>query len=214
VYWERVHEQKEPEQVSWYAPQLEHSVALWERTGLGAQARVVDVGGGISTFADAMIERGVAQLAVVDISAAALERTKRRLAQRAESVRFVVADVTEALDLEQIGAPVGLWHDRAVFHFLTQPEQRDAYRDNLSRALAPGGYVIAATFALDGPSKCSGLEVARYDAASLVEALSDSGRGLAFEVLEHREVAHTTPWGSEQRFVYVLLRRREAIQKM
>ena len=156
------------------------------------------MGGGASLLVDRLIERGFTNLTVVDVSAAALKLSQERLGPRADGVHWLQADA-RFLKLPQ---PIDLWHDRAVFHFLTGPEDQAAYVGSLLAALRPGGHVVMATFALDGPHKCSGLDVARYSPETLAVTL-----GAAFALVRASERTHLTPAGLAQRFTYTLFRR-------
>lgn len=199
-HWEAVYAAKEPEQVSWYKPRLDRSLGWIEGLGLEAGAHVVDVGAGASTLVDDLLARGFGRVSAVDLSGQALGRSQARLGEEAaRRVRWIVGDATEAL-LE--ADSVDLWHDRAVFHFLTEEAQRAAYVSQLSRALRVGGVVILATFAPDGPERCSGLPVARHSVASLREAL-----GPGYVLLDEAREVHETPWGSPQAFTYAMFRR-------
>lgn len=199
-HWEHVYRTKEPNAVSWYRPHLDRSLALVEACGLGPEASIVDIGGGASTLVDDLLDRGFSRIAVLDLAGPALEVSQERLGARGAGVRWLVGDAS-ARHFEE--ASVDLWHDRAVFHFLTEEGPRAAYLAELTRAVRPGGFVVLATFAPDGPERCSGLPVRRHDAAALAEAL-----GSAFEVLEEARDEHVTPWGSTQHFMYVRARRR------
>jgi ubiquinone/menaquinone biosynthesis C-methylase UbiE len=197
-HWDDVYTRKARDEVSWYRAHLERSVAWIEEYAPGPDAHVVDMGGGASTLVDDLLERGFGRVTVADLSAVALEATRGRLGERAQRVRWVVGDATAPL-LED--ASVDVWHDRAVFHFLTEPERRRAYVEQVRRCVRPGGHVIVATFAADGPERCSGLPVARYDAHELADAF-----GEGFSRVEDAREVHTTPWGSPQAFTWVVLR--------
>ncbi len=201
-HWQSVYTEKETTAVSWYREHLEQSIALIERCSLADSAAIVDVGGGASTLVDDLLERGFTNVTVLDLAAAAFEKVRQRLGERADDVRWVVGDVTEPL---LAADSVDLWHDRAVFHFMTEPAQRTAYLEQVRRVVRVGGYVLLGTFALDGPEKCSGFPVARYSPDGLFAQLDGLGVGFV-KVAEAREV-HETPWGSEQAFSYVLARR-------
>ncbi len=196
-HWDRVYGTK-GDGVSWYRPTLHRSLAIIDRLGLPSGASVIDVGSGSSTLADDLLERRL-QVTVADLSAVAIDATRVRLRERASEVRFLVGDIT---DVELPAKTFDLWHDRAVFHFLTEPAARAAYIRQVLRALRPGGYVVVATSGLRGPDRCSGLPVARYDDRSLHTAL---GVG-AFRKLGHEYEVHKTPWGAEQEFVYCYCR--------
>src|SRR6266851_3858445 len=163
-HWENVYATKAPEAVSWYRRHLETSLALIERAAEARDASIIDVGGGESTLVDDLLLRGYKSLTVLDVSQTAIEVTKMRLGSASEQVRWLVGDIVE-IQLEPHA--YDLWHDRALFHFLTTPEQRLAYVRQVSGAVKPGGHVIVSTFGPEGPTECSGLEVMRYDAESL-----------------------------------------------
>lgn len=198
-HWESVYQSKDAREVSWYRPHLDESLRLIEASGVEKTALIVDVGGGASTLVDDLLARGYTTLTVLDLSEAALSRSRERLGERAEAVRWLVGDATSPLCEEE---SVALWHDRAVFHFLTESDAQRAYVAQVYRSVRCGGYVVLGTFALDGPERCSGLPVKRYDAAGLVAVL-----GEGFELVTSSAETHQTPWESPQSFVYVLCRR-------
>lgn len=199
-HWQAVYSRKSADAVSWYREHLERSLDFIGSSGLGFDARVVDVGGGASTLAEDLLGAGHRNLAVVDIAPAALEAARERLGSRGDSVEWVVGDVTTDL----LGdASVDFWHDRAVFHFLTDPADREAYVSQVRRCVKPGGYVLIASFALDGPERCSGLSVTRYDADGIYAVL-ETGFDKVAEACE----THMTPQGNPQSFVYCLCRRQ------
>jgi 2-polyprenyl-3-methyl-5-hydroxy-6-metoxy-1,4-benzoquinol methylase len=175
------------------------SLDLIKSTGAGKQAGIIDVGGGASTLVDDLLAEGYSDLTVLDLSAAALEAARKRLGARENQVRWIEGDITE---VELPAGRYDLWHDRAVFHFLTAPEQREAYVQTVFQSVRPGGHVIVATFAEDGPEQCSGLPVMRYRADELHDEF-----GEAFTLLKHRKEAHHTPSGMVQQFVYCYCRR-------
>lgn len=193
-HWEQVYTVKAPDAVSWYAPHLDDSLAYIRQTGVPATASILDVGGGESTLVDDLIEAGYSAVSVLDISAKALEVCQARLGDAAANVTWLAADV---LKHPFVPESVDVWHDRAVFHFLTGPAQRHAYVQQVLRTLRPGGFAIVGTFGPNGPMQCSGLPVARYSADGLHGEF-----GAQFKLLDHRLVTHTTPWGAEQQFVY------------
>lgn len=192
-HWEQVYQTKTPDDVSWFQTRPAISLKLIEASGVGKDAGIIDVGGGASVLVDFLLDAGFSKLAVLDISAAALAHARKRLGQRAGLVEWCEADVTKFEAPRQFG----LWHDRAVFHFLTDKADRQKYVQTLKRTLTPGGQMVIATFALDGPPKCSGLEVARYDAAAICAEL-----GAEFHLVEQASETHTTPWQTEQKFSY------------
>jgi ubiquinone/menaquinone biosynthesis C-methylase UbiE len=193
-HWEGVYKAKTPTQVSWYQPHLERSLALVSRAGLRHDASIIDVGGGASTLVDDLLARGFTHMTVLDISGEALRVAKTRLGIRADDVRWVEADVTEAA-LPQHG--YDLWHDRAVFHFFTDADKRNQYVGVLRRALRVEGQMILATFGVNGPPRCSGLEVVRYNPEQLQAEL-----GKEFRLLETLREDHLTPFGGMQEFIY------------
>ena len=199
THWNDIYSRKQEDEVSWYQPEATISLELVARCKLPVGARIIDVGGGASRLVDGLLERGFANVTVLDLSEEALRKTRARLGARAEVVRWLASDVTTFEPTETYD----LWHDRAVFHFLTSPEDRAAYVKTLERAVAPGGSVIVGTFALDGPERCSGLEIVRYDARGLAAAM-----GPSFELVEELRHEHVTPGGKMQAFTFVRLLRR------
>ena len=198
THWETVFSTKTPDTVSWYRPHLEVSLDLIERRTPERSASIIDVGAGESTLVDDLLGRGYQQLTVLDVSTTAIEATKQRLGRSAEFVHWMLGDIT------QISLPpqsFDVWHDRAVFHFLTDLKQREAYVRSVLNAVRPGGHVIVSTFGPEGPTKCSGLEVMRYDAEALHREF-----GGRFRIEEHAEELHRTPWGATQQFVYCCCR--------
>ncbi|AMV40210.1 class I SAM-dependent methyltransferase [Planctomyces sp. SH-PL62] len=194
AHWDRVYEAKGPTGVSWYEPQLRTSLDLIARTEVAPDARIIDVGGGASTLVDDLVHGGYRDLTVLDVSGEALAFAKARLGARAGGVTWVEGDVTQA------GLPwwaYDLWHDRAVFHFLTAAADRRAYVEVVRRALKPGGHVIIATFGPAGPSRCSGLPVVRYGPEGLAREF-----GEGFRLMEARPEEHRTPEGNVQQFTY------------
>lgn len=198
THWEKVYRTKAPDAVSWYLPHLETSLALVKRTGASLTSSIIDVGGGESTLADDLVKRGYQNVTVLDISETAINVSKRRMGEAADHVHWLVADVL-AMELKPIAFDV--WHDRAVFHFLTTTEQRLAYVRNVARSLKRGGHVIVSTFGPEGPRKCSGLEVMRYDADSLHDQF-----GARFRLIESSQELHETPQGATQQFLYCYCR--------
>lgn len=195
THWETVYNTKAPTGVSWYRPHLETSLALIQRAAAGRlSAAIIDVGGGESTLVDDLLASGFQNLTVLDISQTAIEVSRKRLGPLAEKVHWLVADITETR--MEPGA-YDVWHDRAVFHFLTSPEQRAAYVRNAASAVKPGGHVIISTFGPEGPTKCSGLDVIRYDADSLHAQF-----GAHFCLIDSSKELHRTPFGTTQQFMY------------
>lgn len=198
-HWENVYATKSDRQVSWFQEVPKPSLDLVDALGLAPSSSVIDIGGGASRLVDGLLARGFRDLAVLDLSANALAAAKARLGEAGDAVEWIVADVTEW----QPRRTWDLWHDRAAFHFLVGDAEREAYVRCLRRALAPGGHVIIATFAPDGPEKCSGLLVARHDTDSLATLLGD-----AFETVRNFDHAHVTPGGNIQKFQFSLFSRR------
>ncbi len=200
AHWDNAYATKGEAGVSWFEDVPAVSLELIRQAGAGPASSIVDIGGGASRLADALLREGVGRITVLDISPAALDAAKARLGAAAGDIEWIVADVTEW----QPERRYDIWHDRAAFHFLTEADARAAYVERLRTALKPGGHAIIATFALDGPERCSGLPVMRYDPAGLAEVL-----GPSFELVDQRRYVHTTPWGSPQSFQFSLLRRVE-----
>jgi len=194
THWEKVYQTKAPDAVSWYRPHLETSIALIERTGAGHSLAIIDVGGGESTLADDLLARGYQNITVLDISETAIDVCQNRMGAAAGRIHWLVADVTRT---ELNNSAYDVWHDRAVFHFLTEAEQRAAYVRNVARSVKRDGHVIVSTFGPEGPMKCSGLDVVRYDADSLHDQF-----GARFRLVESSKELHRTPFGTTQQFLY------------
>lgn len=199
-HWESVYTTKSANEVSWFQEQAEVSLNLISKTNVPASGSIIDVGGGASTLVDGLIERGYGSVTVLDLSGAAISTARSRLGERAACVRWVEANILEA-DLP--AQTYDIWHDRAVFHFLTTPSDRRSYVRKAACALKPGGSVIIATFAEDGPTKCSGLPVMRYTANQLHAEFGET-----FQLVDFEKDVHLTPGGSQQRFVYCHFRKR------
>lgn len=197
-HWEEVYASKSPDAVSWYAPHLRESLAYIQRTQLPKSAAIIDVGGGEATLVDDLLDAGYSNVAVLDISAHAVQVCKQRLGTRAAAVAWHVADV---LEQRFEAGSFDIWHDRAVFHFLNSDEQRAAYVRQVVHALKPGGYAIVGTFGPQGPTQCSGLPVTRYAPDELHGQF-----GARFTLVESSYDVHKTPWGSHQQFVYCFCR--------
>jgi 2-polyprenyl-3-methyl-5-hydroxy-6-metoxy-1,4-benzoquinol methylase len=198
AHWDKVYGAKTADTVSWYRPHLDRSLALIEQAAPQRSASVIDVGGGESTLVDDLLLRGYANITVLDISQSAIDVTRGRLGSAADQVCWIAADVTE-VELEP--RAYDLWHDRAVFHFLTLPEQRTAYVRQVARSVRPGGHVIVSAFGPEGPTRCSGLEVVRYDAESLHREF-----GVSFRMVESSTELHHTPFDTTQQFLYCYCR--------
>jgi 2-polyprenyl-3-methyl-5-hydroxy-6-metoxy-1,4-benzoquinol methylase len=198
THWEKIYTIKAPDQVSWYRPHLETSIDLIERSISDRSAPIIDIGGGESTLVDDLLARGFQNVTVLDVSQVAIDATKQRLGQVADRLHWVTADITQ---VQLHPAAYDVWHDRAVFHFLTALEQRAAYVRQAARSVKAGGHVIVSTFGPEGPTKCSGLDVVRYDAESLHEEF-----GTRFRLVESSKELHETPFGTTQQFLYCYCR--------
>lgn len=198
-HWEQVYSTKSISGVSWFQEHAQQSVQLIRQAGLARDAGIIDVGGGASTLVDDLLNEGYTNVTVLDLSEAALTASKSRLGHRAGDVSWLVGDITR---VELPCHAYAVWHDRAVFHFLTAPAEREAYVQAVLRAVKPGGHVIVATFAEDGPDKCSGLPVMRYSADGLHAEF-----GAPFTLLQQEREEHHTPFGTVQKFIYCLCRK-------
>ncbi len=193
-HWESVYRNKPFDAVSWYAPHLGESLRLIQELCPDTTASIIDIGGGESTLVDDLLRHHYLDVSVLDISATAIDFTRQRLGPKAQDVRWHVGDITQYdFGTQQFD----LWHDRAVFHFLTEPSARQAYVALVRRAVKPGGYVLMATFGPDGPLQCSGLDVVRYDDQSLHHEF-----GEGFQMVGSEIAAHNTPMGTSQQFLY------------
>ncbi|MBK7281095.1 class I SAM-dependent methyltransferase [Candidatus Aalborgicola defluviihabitans] len=201
-HWEKVYTTKAADNVSWFQAHAELSMRLIRESCPRRDAAIIDVGGGASTLVDELLDDGYPNVTVLDLSSAALAESRRRLGVRGETVRWMEADITCA---EFEPHSFDLWHDRAVFHFLTTKKDRIAYVRQVLQAVKPGGHVIMATFGSDGPSQCSGLPVMRYAPDELHAEFGD-----AFTLLAHEEQLHHTPFGTDQQFVYCMCRKMVA----
>jgi len=197
-HWENVYQTKSSTEVSWYEPDPKQSLDLILQAAGESRVRVLDVGGGQSFLVDRLLDVGFANVAVLDISQTAIEATKARLGERASQVEWIVADITQRDALGEFD----IWHDRAVFHFITDPDDRRHYVDLLKRSLPIDGHFIVGTFAKGGPEKCSGLTICQYDADTMQAEL-----GSSFEPIKWCEYVHTTPSGKPQQFFYGLYKR-------
>lgn len=198
AHWENVYTTKAEAEVSWFQESPAVSLALIQATGVPGDAAIVDIGGGASRLVDALLHDGYSAVTVLDLSDHALAAARTRLGGSAASVQWIAADVTAW----ESATTFDVWHDRAAFHFLTEPADRSAYIARALKALRPGGHLIIGTFAPDGPERCSGLPVQRYDAASLGETL-----GRSFQLVDARSHDHVTPMGRVQRFQFSRFRR-------
>ena len=198
AHWEQVYQSKGPEQLSWFQAEATLSRELIARFAPDRNSCIVDVGAGASTLVDGLLADGYSHVTVLDLSVAALDVTRRRLGANASRVLWLEGDVL-TVSLPEASADV--WHDRAVFHFLTDPVDRVRYVEQVRRVVRPNGMVLVATFADDGPTRCSGLDVQRY---SPDELHNEFGRD--FRLLESRREEHHTPWGTPQAFTYCVCR--------
>jgi len=199
TYWEHIYARKAPTQVSWYQAHSQLSLRFIHSLGVQNTDPIIDVGGGASTLVDDLIADGFENITVLDISVTALNAAHERLREKGKHVNWMEADITQA-ELPQ--HHYALWHDRAVFHFLTQPQDRQRYVERVRHAVRPGGHVVVATFAPDGPDHCSGLEVMRYDPETLHHEFGDG-----FVLMENARETHHTPFGTEQKFIYCYCRK-------
>jgi SAM-dependent methyltransferase len=194
THWEKIYNEKAADAVSWYRPHLETSLTLIERAAPNRSASIIDVGGGESTLVDDLLARGYENITVLDIAQTAIDANRKRLGKASKRVHWLAADIIK------VGLPASaydVWHDRAVFHFLTTTTDRVAYVRQVARAVRPEGHVIVAAFGPEGPVRCSGLDVVRYDAESLHREF-----GVHFRLLDSSKELHHTPFGTIQQFLY------------
>lgn len=197
-HWKHVYERREPNQVSWFEASPATSLRWIERTGVAADAAILDAGGGASALAGELARRGYTDITVAEISPGAVERARAALGETAERITWIEAD----LRTHAFARRYDLWHDRAVFHFMVEAADRDAYMGTMAAAVRPGGHLVLATFGPDGPTECSGLPVRRYGADALAALLADRFLLIDSELTEHR-----TPSGSTQQFTFALFER-------
>ncbi len=198
AHWEDVYQSKAVDEVSWYRPHLDVSLRLIEGAAPDRDSAIIDVGGGEATLVDDLVARGYGDVTVLDISPAAIDVARAWMGSSAAPMHWITGDIT---DVELEATRYDVWHDRAVFHFLTKAEDRAAYVRQVARAVRPGGHVIVATFGPEGPEKCSGMDVVRYDAGSLHGEF-----GAKFRLLDSVMELHETPWGTPQQFMYCFCR--------
>ena len=196
-HWDTVYRLKGEHELSWHEDDPATSVALIREVA-SPHARIIDVGGGSSVLAGRLLTDGAQVVAVLDISEIALEKAKERIGEGCDRIRWIVSDVTSMPDIGQFD----IWHDRAVFHFLTRPEDRKNYLALVERTLLVGGHLIVSTFSPDGPERCSGLPVERYNAKKLADEF-----GKNFALIRELNEIHMTPWGNPQHFTYAVLKR-------
>jgi SAM-dependent methyltransferase len=197
-HWNSIYSLRNEREVSWFEPVSTVSLAMIESSGIVPSTSVIDIGCGESRLVDGLLARGLRKITLLDISAEALERTRRRLGAAGRTITWIDADVTG----EWTADPVDIWHDRAVFHFLTDAADRASYMRRLNELVKPHGTAIIATFALDGPEMCSGLPVVRYSPELLADELGND-----FALVEARRHQHATPRGTTQSFQYSRFRR-------
>lgn len=197
-HWETVYNTKKPTEVSWYQNDPVISLELIASTRIDLDQKIIDVGGGASILVDALLKKGFKDISVLDISLKAIQYAQERLNQSAQRIKWIESDIMEFESPDRYD----LWHDRAVFHFLTNSQDRKKYIRIMEKSVKPGGHVIIGTFSLEGPPKCSGLDVERYDVHKMKEEL-----GSSFELVRSKDEVHMTPWGKEQKFLYCHFRR-------
>jgi SAM-dependent methyltransferase len=202
-HWNAVYRWREVERLGWYEEKPVPSLDLLSKCGIGKNEPILDVGCGATTFIDCLIEEGYKNIIGLDISEVALSKLKERLGERASSVRFIVGDIAQLRQIDEIGS-VALWHDRACLHFLVDEREQQAYLSVLRGVVRKGGYVIIATFSLKGAERCSGLKVKRYDQNMLSEFLGEE-----FDLLEYFEYLYTMPSGDTRPYVYTLFQRKQ-----
>lgn len=197
-HWNKVYDSKTPTEVSWYEPMPETSLDYITECKLENDAAIIDIGGGDSFLAEFLLAKGFTDVTVVDISEKAIERAKKRLGERAEEIKWVVADAAEFKPEKKYA----LWHDRAAFHFLTRDEQVKNYVQTVKRSVKPGGYLVMGTFSENGPEKCSGIMIRQYSIAQMQELFSDD-----FTTMSCKNIDHTTPSGGIQNFTFCSFRK-------
>ncbi len=199
THWETVYETKSDQQVSWFREHLDNSLRMILNTKVGKEAAIIDVGGGSSTLVDDLLKNGFADLSVLDISAAALQKSQTRLGKNADKIEWIEADITEVSLPEN---HYDVWHDRAVFHFLTDEDDRQKYVGLVMRSLKADGHIIVASFGENGPQKCSGLDVVRYSPETMRNEF-----GGEFKLVKSLSETHETPFGTTQEFIYCYCRK-------
>jgi len=198
-HWDNIYSTKKINEVSWSQPIPETSLRLIKNTNSPFNSKIIDIGGGDSFLADCLLDEGYNDLSVLDISANAIERTKKRLHEKASVVDFIVADITEF----ETNIQFDIWHDRAVFHFLTERNQIEKYIALVGKAIKPGGELIIGTFSENGPEKCSGIPISKYSIIELSELFSSD-----FNLEKAFNESHPTPFNTEQEFTFVHLKRK------
>ena len=201
THWETIYSKKKPNQVSWYRKHLDNSLKMILQTNVSKEKAIIDIGGGNSTLVDDLIENGFADISVLDISSKAIEESKKRLKHRAGNIDWIEADITKVALPEN---KYDVWHDRAVFHFLTSSDDREKYIDLVMRSLKIGGHIIVASFGLNGPQKCSGLDVVRYSPETMHDEFGEH-----FKLVKSATEIHETPFETTQEFIYCYCRKIE-----
>lgn len=199
THWENIYAVKAPTEVSWYREHLDNSLKMILQTKTAKSGTIIDIGGGSSTLVDDLFKKGFSNLSVLDISANAIETSRERLGKRAEKVEWIVADITNVSLPENY---YDVWHDRAVFHFLTDAGDRKKYVELVMRSLKVGGHIIVASFGLNGPTKCSGLDVVRYSPETMSDEFGES-----FRLIKSLNETHRTPFETTQEFIYCYCRK-------
>lgn len=200
AHWDKIYTSKDHKEVSWYQESPSISLALLKQIGVAEDDAIIDIGAGASTLVDALIEQGYEDISILDISDNALDIVKQRLADKADIPKYYTADVTEFSPARQFD----VWHDRAVFHFLTQQSDKEKYVQRLSELLKPTGRAIIGTFSLNGPNQCSGLDIEQYDELMIAKLM-----GTQLELIDSCVDVHTTPGGATQEFMYFLLKNKK-----
>lgn len=201
-HWENIYQTKPLNEVSWYQPTPETSLSFIKEFNIPKTARIIDVGGGDSFFADHLLALGYEDITVLDISEAALERAKLRLGENAAKVKWIVSDAANFEPTEKYD----FWHDRAAFHFLTQEEEIEAYLQIVQKGLSEQGILVIGTFSEQGPTKCSGIEIKQYSAQSMEEKLKKF-----FQKIDCKEVNHETPFNTLQQFIFCSFKKRLSV---
>lgn len=199
AHWEHIYKSRGVRDVSWFQEHASQSIDLIKKTGVGRGAKIIDVGGGASTLVDDLLDLGYTEITVLDISGAALRRSQDRLGHRASRVTWLELDITQA---ELNSNFYDVWHDRAVFHFLTRADDRHRYVQAVNRSVKTGGHVIVASFGPAGPERCSGLEVVRYSPETMHDEFGND-----FELVDSTTQTHHTPFGTDQQFIYCYCRK-------
>jgi SAM-dependent methyltransferase len=198
-HWEKIYKEKSPLDVSWYQTKPFVSLSIINNLPMGKDENIIDVGGGASTFVDCLVEEGFKNISVLDLSSNALTLAKSRLGEKSKLVNWQIDDITQFTPTKQYS----LWHDRAVFHFLTEKSDREKYKEVLASAVKVGGYVIIAAFSIGGPTKCSGLDIVQYDAEKIKQEFESH-----FKLINEKSETHITPAGREQLFGYYVFSKK------